>query len=212
VETAWFLERADRTAYLRERFGPYLVSPLLDVGCDRAVLRTLMPDLEYTGVDIGGAPDVRLDLENTERLPFPDGAFGSVICLDVLEHLDNLHVMFEELVRVAARYVVISLPNCWGGARQPIGRGRGSFAYYGLPVDRPADRHKWFFNYTEAREFMAEHARRRGLRIREWVVNEKPRAAVSRFFRRLRYSRKDAYLNRYAHTLWTVFELHGTAR
>ena len=124
---------------------------MLYVGCDEAHLRSLVPGIEYTGIDVGGRPDLRVDLETTERLPFPDRAFDTVLCSDVLEHLDSLHRVFAELVRVTGRWLVISLPNNWTNARRPIERGKGSFAFYGLPAEKPQDRHKWFFGLRGAR-------------------------------------------------------------
>ena len=81
----------------------------------------------------------------------------------------------------------------------------GKIALYGLPSDRPEDRHKWFFSLTEAKTFVTAMAQRYGLRIAEIRVAEKPRPAVVRAVRRMRYLVHEHYLNRYAHTLCTVF-------
>lgn len=204
IDQAHYTERRSRTEYLNGRFGGRLKGRVLDVGCDEAVLKDLRPDLEYTGVDIGGRPDIRLDLEAAERLPFDDDAFDAVVCCDVLEHLDNLHAMFDELLRVSRGVAVVSLPNCWFGARRPIARGRGGFGHYGLPVDRPVDRHKWFFSLSEGAAFVRARAERSGWRVEEDVAVEKPKAAIWRWLRRGRYPSRACYLNRYAHTLWVV--------
>lgn len=207
VERVHFPTRADRSQYVARRFAETFRGSVLDVGCDEALLRGLLPEAtRYFGVDIVGKPDLPLNLEQTERLPFDDRSFDCVVCTDVLEHLDNFHAMFGELTRVMARHLVLSLPNCWVGARQPLARGRGSFAHYGLPVDRPVDRHKWFFNLTDAETFVRTQAERRGLAIRDLFAAEKPRPALVRALRRLRYPSQACYLNRYAHTLWVLFE------
>lgn len=205
-ELVAFPARADRSAYIARRFAPYWGRSLLDVGCDRAVLKTLLPTIAYTGIDIGGTPDLTINLEKIERLPFGDDAFDNVVCSDVLEHIDNLHHTFDELVRVCRRHLIISLPNNWANARQPIARGLGTFSFYGLPVDPPPDRHKWFFNLSEAAHFLQERAKRRSLKVRECFANEKPRALVSRAARHLLYPASERYLNRYAHTVWVVLE------
>ncbi|RMG49500.1 MAG: class I SAM-dependent methyltransferase [Gammaproteobacteria bacterium] len=204
LERVHFARRADRSRYIADRFGHALQPSLLDVGCDRAVLRELLPLERYTGIDMGGTPDLRLDLEATERLPFEDESFDAVVCSDVLEHLDNLHPMFDELVRVASRHILISLPNNWCNARRPIARGKGHMAHYGLPLERPVDRHKWFFGFSEAREFLQGQLGRHPLQIVEMVANEKPRSAPIRALRRMRWP-GERYLNRYAHTLWVLF-------
>ena len=206
VEYVNFADRARRSAYIAERFRSYLSGKVLDVGCDKAVLKTLIPSLDYTGIDIGGTPDLKLDLDRIDKLPFPDGAFQCVVCSDVLEHLNNLHHIFGELVRVAKEHLIISLPNCWTAARQPIERGRGSFGKYGLPVQAPMDRHKWFFSLSEAREFIHGQALLRPIAIVEWLASEKPRPLVVRALRRARYPSQERYLNRYAHTVWVVLK------
>jgi hypothetical protein len=124
----------------------------------------------------------------------------------VLEHLDSIHHIFHELVRVSEKYLVISLPNNWANARRPIARGKGVIAHYGLPTSPPADRHKWFFGYTEAAAFLTEQALAKPIKIVDMVTNEKPRAFFLRFLRHLRYPKRERYLNRYAHTVWVVYE------
>ena len=207
VDYVRFRQREDRSGYIVDRFGACLADSILDVGCDQAVLKRLLPQVRYVGLDIGGAPDLKLDLDGLERLPFEDGSFHCVVCSDVLEHLEHLHRMFGELIRVARRYVVLSLPNCWVAARVPIQRGRGEFAHYGLPVDPPPDRHRWFFSLQQARHFVHAQARRHtNVRIAQERITEKPRFVLLRALRRLRYRARFDYANRYAHTYWAVLE------
>ena len=205
VEYVTFAQREDRIRYVAERFAPYLSGRVADIGCDRAYLRSLRPDLEYTGVDLSEAADLQANLERDLPLPFADNHFHAVICIDVLEHLNNLHQVFDEILRLAADYAVISWHNCWVNARKPLERGRGSFSHYGLPFIPPLDRHKWFFNITQALEFTRQAEATRHLELAECFVTDKPRPAPIRWLRRLLYPSREAYLNRYAHTLWTVF-------
>ncbi len=206
VEQVSFRDRSGRSEYVARRFQEVLKGKVLDVGCDKAVLRKLLPQVEYTGVDIGGTPDIQVNLEESGKLPFPDGSFDCVVCTDVLEHLENLHQIFGELVRVTRRHLVISLPNNWTNARVPIARGRGSFGKYGLPAEKPLDRHKWFFSLSEAADFIQAQTERHSVVCREMFATEKPRAGLVRAARRLRYPALDCYLNRYAHTLWARLE------
>jgi SAM-dependent methyltransferase len=206
IDYAQHHSRAERTRYLAGIFAPYISGRVLDVGCDQKVLKQLRPDLDYVGIDIGGNPDLHIDLETVEHLPFADREFDIVVCADVLEHLDNLHHVFGELVRVSRRFILISLPNCWSAARQPVARGKGHIGHYGLPAVPRPDRHKWFFSLTQARDFAAAAAAQHHLEIVSLRVREKPRLAVVRWLRRLRYPRRERYLNRYASTLWVVFE------
>lgn len=203
TELATFRERRERSEYVARRFAPWLEGSVLDVGCYDAPLRGLLGASRYFGIDIVGDPDLVVDLDRVTRLPFDDGAWDSVVCIEVLEHLDNLHLVFAELVRVSRGHVIVSLPNCWRDARRPIERGKGGFAHYGLPVERPVDRHKWFFGYTEARDFLVASARRSSLEIVEMFGTEQHRPLPLRWWRRLRYP-GERYLNRYAQTIWCV--------
>jgi SAM-dependent methyltransferase len=205
VDLVDFPSRADRVRYLNERFGALLTGRVLDVGCDVRTLSRLRPDLDYLGIDAGGEPDLTVDLESGP-LPFPDASFDVVVCSDVLEHLDNLHDTFRELVRVARGRLIVSLPNCWAAARRPLHRGKGAIGHYGLPSEPPADRHKLFFSLSEGRRFAVAAAERHALRIAEMRASEKVRPALVRWARRLRHPRREHYLNLYAHTLWVVFE------
>ena len=206
VEYVSFHNRSARSEYISNRFRHLLVGKILDVGCDKAVLKKLFTRLDYVGIDIEGNPDIRLNLEDIDKLPFDNRVFDCVICSDVLEHLDNLHHIFGELVRVAKKHIIISLPNNWTNARVPIERGRGSFDKYGLPANPPQDRHKWFFSISEATNFIKTQVKKYPILIRDLHVTEKPRLLLNRAFRRLLYPSQDHYLNRYAHTLWVVLE------
>ena len=166
-------------------------------------MRELLSSCRYFGVDIAGKPDMVLNLDTAENLPFPDGSYDCVMCIEVLEHLENLHHIFDELVRISRGDILVSLPNCWRDARVPLERGRGSFAHYGLPIDKPIDRHRWFFSHAEARDFLLARASRHGLEVKEMFVTEQRRPALLRLLRRMRYP-GDRYLNRYSQTTWAL--------
>lgn len=207
VDYVNFYKREERSKYIFEKFQKYFGKKILDVGCERALLKSLLKDVEYTGIDISGIPDICLDLEKIDQLPFYNSSFDCVICADVLEHLDNLHLVFSELLRVTRKYVIISWPNNWVNARGPIHRGYGSFKNYGLPVEKPKDRHKWFFSISEAKHFVQEQIHKNGdIQLIEERVSEKLKFPLFRQLRHLWYPKQEHYLNRYAHTLWTVLQ------
>mgnify|MGYP005834937139 FL=1 len=206
-----FNQRAIRSRYIAETYESLLHGDILDVGCWEADLREAVnnSDAKYTGIDFGGRPDIEANLEKLDRLPFEDSQFDCVVCTDVLEHLENLHFIAGELARVSKKHLIISLPNNWVNARQPIARGRGSVDKYGLPIEAPKDRHKWFFNLSEARAFLEGYAEKYELKLLEMHVTEKPRPALVRFWLKLGKPAQEAYLNRYAHTIWASFEKLG---
>ena len=206
VERVFFRTRLERARFIAARLPGYITGKVLDVGCDEAHLKSLLSLQDYVGIDVCGQPDLLLNLERIDRLPFADSSFDCVICCEVLEHLDNLYVIFAELVRVSRRHLIVSLPNNWGNARRPIARGRGSIGHYGLPLQSPPDRHKWFFALSEAKHFLESKASENKLKVLEAFATEKPRNGLVSALRRLRYPDQLAYLNRYAHTYWTVLE------
>lgn len=164
-----YKNRREKGKYVSLKYGPILSGRILDVGADQCYLKEyLTGDVEYLGIGMGGNPDVCFDLE-TERLPYGDGTFDCVICLDVLEHLDNLHGMFAELCRVSKEYVILALPNCWGLFIQMLQRGdfdTSTFArVYGLPAESPSDRHKWFFSFEQAKEFLKTNSEKNRMDI-----------------------------------------------
>lgn len=98
-------------------------SSVLDIGCgDGFVLKKLLEkhrNIKVLGIDISPVAiekakqngiDCQL-LDITDRLPFEDNSFDSVLLLDVLEHMFEPEPVLREAVRVASKYVYISVPN-----------------------------------------------------------------------------------------------------
>ena len=127
---------------------------VLDVGCRGGELREALAgtDTSYRGLDIAPPADIVADLD--ESIPLPDDDVQVVVALDVLEHTDDIHASFAELCRVAQRSIIISLPNNYEvSTRLAHLRGRPMSGKYGLPVEPPGDRHRWFFSMDDARRF-----------------------------------------------------------
>jgi hypothetical protein len=127
---------------------------VLDVGCRSKTLRYALSDknIGYYGLDLSSPADIIASLE--DGLPFEDHSFRTVIGLDVLEHIDNIHRGFNELCRVSSHYVLITLPNSYEVTyRIKFLLGRQLSGKYGLPHNAPYDRHRWLFSLREARDF-----------------------------------------------------------
>lgn len=73
---------------------------VLDVGCGvKPYLPFFATAAEYVGVDIG--PSEHADVVGAiEQLPIEDGAFDLVLCIQVLEHVDDPAQAIRELHRV----------------------------------------------------------------------------------------------------------------
>ena len=84
--------------------------------------------------------------------------------MDVLEHLDNIHEIFDELCRVSSKYIIISLPNPYNDFMNFIFKGtkyNKNLKFYGLEPEKEVDRHKWFFSSTEANNFINKRSEKK---------------------------------------------------
>jgi len=179
----WFYKnRTQRSQWIAERFSDELgqCTKVLDVGCHLSALKNFLSDrVAYTGIDISGNPDITLNLDKVERLPLDELSFDAVICADVLEHLENIHHIFDELCRVTRRHLIITLPNpaygLWryllklnyaSSGNQKLEFGK-FLRYYGLPLEKPDDRHRWFYGYDEAIEFISYRAKKNNLYVKK---------------------------------------------
>jgi len=155
--------RPDRYVFLQKKYPEVFANAkgILDVGCDNNYLKSVYGEKVF-GIDIGGTPDKRVDLEKEGLRAFESNSYDLVICTEVLEHVDNFHEVFDELIRVSSRHVLISLQtvrqqiafeHCYGQEETE--------SFYGLPFERPVDRHKWFFSYKEAIDFFVHHAQKK---------------------------------------------------
>jgi hypothetical protein len=136
-----------------------------------------------------------------------------VLCLDVLEHLENIHRVFDELCRVSGSYVIVSLPNPWASFWRLLRGDRPGqlVKFYGLPQEPPKDRHKWFFSNEEAKNFVTYRAAKNGMRV---VQTDNYGGGEGRGWKRLLRNLAikvlmSKYLNvenLYAGTLWAVLE------
>ncbi len=177
----WFYSnREERSKWLAQRFVSEISgsNSILDIGCYNADLKTHLPEkMKYTGIDISGKPDIVLNLDAIDKLPFDADSFDTVVCADVLEHLENIHKMLDEICRVSAKYVIITLPNPFSDLIQFIRKktyaktmnermNYGKYGkFYGLPFEKPDDRHRWFFSYEEIKEFIEYKATKNGMEI-----------------------------------------------
>jgi ubiquinone/menaquinone biosynthesis C-methylase UbiE len=119
------LPRVRRVFGFLRQLGP---QDLLDVGSGRGVflwpLLDGFPELRVHCVDIredriadlqavarGGIDQLSASLMDITRSPLPDDAFDGVTFLEVLEHLDNPLAALGHAVRIARRFVIVSVPS-----------------------------------------------------------------------------------------------------
>ncbi len=130
-----------RYAFVCEELGfdadGALLESVLDVGCGPHGLSTAARNAEFVGVDILFPHPVASTMaafrNDPGPLPFADGAFETVVCLDVLEHIprpDRARFVVD-LTRVAARRVLIACPS--DEAAWIDNMLRSMYAAHGLP-------------------------------------------------------------------------------
>jgi SAM-dependent methyltransferase len=212
-----YTDRQTKARYVYEKYKDILKGNILDVGADQGFLKSHLPnDTNYMDIGFGDGLDLPWDLEQG-ALPFENHTFDCVLCLDVLEHLDNLHEMFDELCRVSRNYVIIALPNPWSEVwKALLGRPYRQFSdgsvqptkFYGLPVDPPADRHKWFFSHDEACTFIHQRAARNMVQVVQIdSINGKPeRKTWKRWLIERLLKHPIPWQNLYAGTVWAVLQ------
>jgi len=117
AEPAWIHRRN-----IVHRLLPAAPTTILDAGCGDGAMSA---DLAQTtgarvvGIDLSTKRagyarrqfgSARYAIGSLYELPFPDGAFATVVCADLLEHLDDPERAVAELVRVSSGRVVITVP------------------------------------------------------------------------------------------------------
>lgn len=172
-----YKDRKSKAQYVWRKYGEILKGRVLDIGADECHLKAYLPaESSYTGMDLCDRPGViRLDLEK-EPIPAANGAYDVVLCLDVMEHTENIGAVFGELCRVTSQWLIVSLPNPWSALMKTLISGKhrhaGSLQHYGLPVKPPPHRHKWFYAGSEAEVFVAAMAGKNGMEIVESDVED----------------------------------------
>lgn len=169
ARTKIFLRGRQEKAKIIIDFFPELFSKkILDVGCGDCYLKKLVKG-DYVGIDKYGSPDIKQDISN--GLPFENQSFDTVLSLDVLEHIDNIHFLFNELCRVADRWVIVALPNMYEWRfRSFFLLGKSISGKYGLPENPPLDRHRWIFSLKDSKNFIQKNAEKNNFKVSKEVV------------------------------------------
>jgi len=123
----WLLNRFQRrvahlVAFSVDQMGA--LPCILDVGCGEGYvleyLRGRVPHIFLCGVDWDRGAlelaraangDIPYHCGDALNLPFADGSFDLVMCLEVLEHLESPWLALDELRRVSRRDLLVSVPN-----------------------------------------------------------------------------------------------------
>ncbi len=106
---------------VRDEVAALRPTALLDVGCGEGFVLEALSGVyaEADAIDLSSEavaacqarnPSVRAQVGSVLALPFEDNAFDVVICLEVLEHLEQPQAAVAELSRVCRGQLVLSVP------------------------------------------------------------------------------------------------------
>lgn len=176
-------DRETRNRWAASFLKQYPDKSLLNLGGggNRHLGKFLGSEWRVHEVDITGECDTRLNLDRIDRLPFEDNAFDVCCAIDVLEHLEKFHLIADEMYRVARSAVLISLPNAAVETLSillnrrvyddPLENGVYS-KYYGLPINVPEDRHRWWMTFEDIVRFFLWFEKTKSCAIQFFVPDD----------------------------------------
>jgi hypothetical protein len=179
---AYYIDREDRNRFSAEQIKTFGVCNILNIGGGgkRHLRSHLGQSYKVFEIDIVGDCDLQLNLDQTDRLPFEDNAFDLCCAFDVLEHLEQFHLLNDELYRVSNSTILISLPNSAAEIFSNVLRNRpqqrpdlnrGTFSkFYGLPLQIPHDRHRWWIYFQDIIRFYYCFAQKNQCHLEFWTV------------------------------------------
>jgi len=161
--------------YIHREIGPGGRALNMGGGGKRFLGKYLGEQWSVTELDITGDVDFKIDLDQIDQLPFEDAQFDLVCAFDVLEHIENIHSITEDMIRVSGKYVLMSLPNSlrdvmsiFKDKRVDIEKRdvRGVYSkYYGLPLTAPQDRHRWWLTIEDIAEYFLVMSKRKSFSV-----------------------------------------------
>lgn len=154
----------NRNQFVANKLGNLNGDKVLDIGCrDKVFKSCLLGKFEYTGMDYN--PQTINNLNDEEyinhnlELGIPDKInFNIINALDVLEHLENIHKVFEQVFKKSNNKVIIALPN------MGYYKFRLNFLFkaeiskkYTFHSHKVLDRHRWIPNYKSIINFIEKN-------------------------------------------------------
>ena len=178
-----YIDRAGRNRFAADQLQSTPIDRILNLGGGgrRHLKESLTKSVtEVYEIDIQGDCDMEVNLDTLKVLPFADQSFDVVCAFDVLEHLENFHLLNDEMFRIAKDYVLISLPNSATDLFFDVLRNRtqkapdmdrGVFSkFYGLPIMPPSDRHRWWISFHDVIRFYYYFSLKNNATLEFWTL------------------------------------------
>jgi 2-polyprenyl-3-methyl-5-hydroxy-6-metoxy-1,4-benzoquinol methylase len=101
-----YKNRKEKQKYVWHKYKSILKGKILDVGADKGHLGKYIKN-KHTYKTAGLEPHHQIKANFEEPLPIKSMTYDCVLCLDVLEHIENIHQLFDELCRVTKKYLLL---------------------------------------------------------------------------------------------------------
>ncbi|WP_435149216.1 hypothetical protein [Candidatus Pelagibacter bacterium nBUS_32] len=155
------MKTLDRNQFIAKKLGKLNGETILDIGCrDKIFKNYIEGNYKYIGIDYNP------NEENTEYinhnlelgLPLNLGKINIINAADVLEHIENIHTIFNDCFNIADKKISIALPN------MAYYKFRIKFAFSGEISDKyifrqqkVIDRHRWLPTYYNNLKFVKKN-------------------------------------------------------
>lgn len=153
---------------------------VVDVGCGTLANEFALDFRIYKGIDIPDSYNSSFfSGQNITFFDFTDGKLPKIegadllLCLDLLEHVEEPRKLLQTIVKTGVEQIIISLPNNWSGMGAMYRDGNAGYSGYGFPFEgfKPGQRHYFFFNAQEAILFMVQAASKFKFTIRDVAID-----------------------------------------
>ena len=160
---------------------------VLDIGCRDKILKDfIIKEAKYQGIDYKDSNEI-LGHNLEYGIPFEDNSFDIVFALDVLEHVENIHFLFDEILRVTKLEAIVALPNMsYWKFRLRFLKGKDISDKYIFSPVKVLDRHRWLTSYNSTIKFVSENAKGHDVTIKRGFYQYRSRilSLIDSFFSR----------------------------
>ena len=181
----------NRNEFVANKLGNLNGEKILDIGCrDEVFKKYLKGKFDYHGIDYDpddeGYKENRLNYNLEKGLPDLSAKFDIINALDVLEHLENIHEIFNQLFKKSNNTISIALPNMgyYKFRLNFLFRGEisGKYTFHNKKIN---DRHRWLPNYVSIIDFINSNVDKNWSFKKYEFVAERKRNFISYYIEKL---------------------------